>query len=150
MNQLHSSLCLVLIAVSIHGCVLNKSATRDTVAKALHGTIWIVYNPIERTRTDTIMFSFGNYDPGGELDLIAYNSNGKKELLEFKIIRDSILFDSYSISPPFVDVDFNHCVIKNALIYNNQKLKYVSIVSHCSGKEKQHLTNPSLLRIEKR
>jgi hypothetical protein len=149
MSRINTYFFLFLIALSLHSCFSSKNANRNRMLVSLNQTKWLVKNAIDSGKVDTIKFSFGYYNTGGELDLISYNSKTTKELCEFKIVKDTIIFESYSTAPPSIEIDFAHCKTKSVLIYANNKIRYTSLVSYCGENEKENISQPSTIEITK-
>ena len=149
MNHKNSFLHSLLIALTISSCVPSKNSIIYPLSGELDQTRWTIHNTTDGSKTDTIEFSFGYMNSGEVLNLIAYNSDGKKELCEFRVVSDSIIFKSYSTSPPFIGIDFSNCVTENVLTYNNHQLHYKSLISICGKAKKEHLIEASILKVSK-
>src|SRR5687768_8043648 len=149
MNHKNSFLHLLLIALTIFSCVPSKHSTSYALSRELNQTRWTIHNRTDSSKADTIEFSFGYINSGEVLNLIAYNSNDKKELCEFRVVNDLIIFTSYSTSPPFIGIDFCKCVTENVLSYNNQQLHYKSLISICGKDKKELLIETSVLEVRK-
>lgn len=123
---------LILSTFSIKSCMLVKKNGKSLyMFKELNRTSWLLYSSGRNTGADTITFSFGRYNTGGEFNLLEYHSNEIKELCEFKLSKDTIIFNSYSAVPIASISNSDSCRLVSRIIYTNGSLRYNSIDKVC-------------------
>jgi len=123
----------------------SRNSYEPNLRKELHQTSWVISNRNCPSRSDTIELVFGFYNTGGKANLIAYRSGIIRELCDFKINKDTIVFTTYSATPPCINIDFAACRGENVLVYSNSQVRYISFNAYCDGDKKSLTFDSSLI-----
>ena len=124
---------IFLLGVTILSCSASRNLKEKLLQNDLNNSKWLLYNIRDSSTYDTLEFIFGRLNTGEKINLLVYNSVDRKELCEFRVSGDTILFDSYSTSSKFNYVCSPDCKARNLFVYAERKLKFLSSSTECNG-----------------